>query len=273
MKKKWTVSFIITLLVISSVISGFAYNRDKHDDLLQHILLGPNCTAQVGSRAAKALDALKRAAYLTIDQFNDNGTNDFVYLKEVYRVPNMPASLDDIKYSDGPLHGRYSHLGWNHNYDGEAQVRWEKRKKILLEATEKIFNFSILPTRFFGYDKRCDSFAALVYYIHVIADYEAGEEHDGNLMPLVVAAPTSKNPDIIYELIYHFRILFDDQDSYTYGAMMGVLQDVGNSARSELAKNGSIDTQSYANKLMEKVLKEYVYKLLRNEPFFKKVFY
>lgn len=280
---KRVVCILTAFIILTVTVSGIAFEGDEHDEILEKILFGKIVLTSSERKVEyfsnlyterQSLRALELASFLTVDLYSATrrkGINTLPALRS-YRIGGLPQNIEEIIYDDGPLHGRYSHLGWNHDYGGEDQVRWETRKKILLETTEKVFNFSFLPTRIFGYDKRCDSFSALVYYIHIIADYQAGEDHEINLMPLAAKNPNSKNPDVFYELIYHLRILFDDEDSYTYGAMMGEIQELAESARKELAMNGSIDTQQYANELIDK-LENNIYKLLRNEPFFKKVFY
>jgi hypothetical protein len=72
----------------------------------------------------------------------------------------------------GNTHGWYTHLGWDHIYDEDTTNRWLIRKEILRNALDKQFNFSLLDKIGISRSNKRDSFAALLYYVHILGDHE-----------------------------------------------------------------------------------------------------
>lgn len=291
MRIKGIICITLVFMMITIATPGLAHNADEHDDILEQILFGRIILVNRGVESAsqrtdaqKALLALEYASYLVVDQFNHYGKEKFDFLKNDYKIPGMPKSLDDIDFSANSNHRSYTHRGWNYEYTID-RAHWNTRKNILLATVEKIFDFSVLSGKILGYDfeysNQCDSFAALVYYIHVLGDYHENESYKVTdiMIPFARNNPGDNNTDIIYELQKHLGVIFNDQkDSRTYKEMVQQLDYYGEKARSLAATTGGINTseklqqnQEYVNAVLD-LLEDKVPKLLRNEPFFTKVF-
>jgi hypothetical protein len=168
-----------------------------------------------------------------------------------YRLKTIPDVSEFIApRSSLAEHERYTHLGWHHEYDEQTQPRWLKSKQILLDTVGSIFYFSpldLVSTRLFKKDKK-DSFAAILYYVHILGDHEVNRVSNAHTrLPLKSMdeqrddpgwkgwsnnpywKPQGKSPGkppatIVEELREHLSILFGDQiDSAAYQNLMNGL--------------------------------------------------
>ena len=143
-----------------------------------------------------------------------------------------------------------------------------------------------MSNKLFGYDEKCNSFAAFVYYVHILGDYEEAYKKEGGhtvfrMIPLVKGRGEY---GLIEEFERHLTVLFSDQldggYSRTYNSLMTelrLLEDDANriyTSDTDLSNNYERyhEYLGYAHKLLE-TLKEYVPLLFKNEDFFKRVFY
>ena len=264
---KRVICLVLSLILITSTSAGVAFDGDEHDKILEKVLFGQEILTKserkieffsslYGER--QSLRVLEFASFLSIDLYNANREKGVSVLRALrdYRIWGLPKNIDKIYYEDAYLHGRYTHLGWNHVYENDL-ANWRVRKNILLATTEKVFNFRFLPSAIFGYEKQCDSFAALIYYVHVIADFANDEDHGNNLMPFT---------QTVSELIGHLDILFDSSPrSRSYSNLRTSLDSLKGEAM------GSDNTVHYAWEVL-KTLKKNLPELLRQKDFFKKVF-
>ena len=179
-------------------------------------------------------------------------------------------------------HGDYTHLGWTHKYEND-KANWPVRKKLLQNTVNKVFDFGFFNEWFGKKSNQCESFCALIYYVHIAADhlYE-GYKYDKHIIPFAVVGANEKSPDLFYELIYYLSILFEEQiDTYSYSAMMIALESLAIDAR-ELQANYSDEYTSdereemfrvMKQSLMKDILEIYIPQLLKNTDFFNKAFY
>lgn len=95
-------------------------------------------------------------------------------------------------------------------------------------------------------------------------------------IPFAVSNPSDANPDLIYEISNHLKVLFGDKkgrNSTTYTSMMNEIDVIANDARS-LGTIGEKPAQTYLKKKeceykLFQTLKTYVPQLLKKEDFFK----
>ena len=202
----------------------------------------------------------------------------------------MPASISEIDFKGNAYHRSSTHLGWDYKYEND-NANWETRKTILLLTANEVFNFGLFSGWFETYDTRCNSFCALLYYVHILGDtIEAGDkiykdekngvyysikQQDKLMMPLAVSSAGEKNLDIIYELQKHTEILFAGQKwSGKMIRLKSRLSELRYKIRDDVSKSDQFYSQHYyslANELMD-VLIETIPDLLQNESFFTKVF-
>lgn len=259
-------------------ISVFAHDQNEHNKELEEVLFGNDSARNdLTDKSQNALDAIEAAAYLALDQYNGNGKKQLDLLKKE-GVHGIPKTIDEIDFGGNNYHRIYTHRGWNFNYSSDL-AHWPVRKKLLLDTVNTKMKFGIMSNRWTGYSNKCDSFAALVYYVHVLGDHIEDEKYLASGPKIELAYPQSGEPGIVSELIKISEILFEDQaDTLTYQAYIQKLYTIQIKAQSLVSKTGGITQErfeeyhSYSEDLME-VLKLYASVLLKEEDFFNKTFF
>ncbi len=258
-----------------------------HNADLEAVLFGDRV---INSDMQTTIKMLEAASYLTIDQFQSNG-QDRLNLLSGNGVKGLPE-IADINIGPGAInHRKYAHNGWNSEWhqlkynsqyskDEKWQKKWKKRKSILLNTVNEIFEFSwfssipLIGGVLKDYGEDCDSFCALVYYTHILGDHEVTNDISQYEVLLPIGGGPLDN-SIIQELSYHCETLFSDQErSEAYKALMKGLDELndewlnmGDVTESNIKKN-----QEIATKLL-KLMEENVPELLENTDFFADVFY
>lgn len=285
MKKRIIALSLLLSLLVSCLPPAYAHNANEHDRILERVLLGGGGVPELSIDAENTLTALKNASYLAIDQYNKNGKEKLSDLQKL-GINKLPRDISEFDFSGNHTHRRYTHMGWDHSYISD-RAEWRKSRKIMLLATvSNRFRFDVkLPgDDALSYDKLCNSFSALIYYVHILGDHEgdgtytAYRKNKPIQMPLVRAHPGEDNPDIIYELRKHIAILFRAQSgSPAYGGLMAELDSIGRAARKIEGSTGGINSEAkfreyypYVEKTIN-ALTKYVPILLKGEPFFQDV--
>ncbi len=267
------------------------HDTREHNDYLEKIIFGANESSIKSDKTGKAADSLRILEYavmICLDQFNEYYTNQYIELKRL--VPNLPDSLDTIRVKAGSDHRQYTHKGWNYDYTTDKafndeqrskveQANWPERKEILLKSVNTAFDFGRLSGLFGNYNKKCDAFAAFMYYIHVLLDHSVtSAPYDINYMiPIVKTTPSAKNPDIIFELENYLKIIFDDHLNDTnFKSLISDLDFIrlkaGNLEKYSYTDNDLTIDKQYADEILD-VLSRYTWVLLQKEDFFNEVFY
>ncbi len=280
MKRLLAILLIIAIFA-AFLIPAFAFDRDEHDEYLEKVLF---ILGDVPVGGKEKVEMLECASYLTLDQYNGTGIEDLDYLKS-HGVSSLPKSIDDIDFSGNSLHRRYTHQGWNYIYSGEKdKANWPVRKDILRSTTNQVFDFGVTNEITGRFCAQCDSFSALVYYVHILGDMIHDETPKGSSeqLPFARAHADENTPDIFFELRPHLETLFKDtadSRSNTYHGLMTKFNVLARKARSLEATTGGVNTQEkiaqqkeYENDLMD-LLIAYVPRLLRYTEFFAKAFY
>ena len=274
---------LLIAVLLSTMIPAYAHDAAEHNLQLESVLFGPdNAKSAMSPEAQNALKALEYASFLALDQYNGNGVNELDFLRSTYKVPGLPKSVDAINFRGNEYHRRYTHYGWDHQYYDD-KANWAVRKDILLATTEKVFDFQTFSGKMlwhdFGYAQKCNSFAALVYYVHILGDHEARESYKNIAMMQLAQPHPDQSPDIYSELKYHLQILFADQaTTHKYKAFMQELDTQAEDARRLVASTGGINSDEkfavYKGQVeaLLTLLQDYIWQMLKEEKFFTDVF-
>lgn len=275
---------------------AFAHDKalDHYKDL-ERVLFGRELQ---GREREGAIKLLEYASALALDQFSTremtetgkriSGTEKLLFLK-TSGVRGIPSKIEEIDFiASAKTHQSYTHRGWDHDYIDD-KANWNVRKKLLLATVEHVFDFDFLSGTFLGevvsrgYDKRCNSFAALVYYVHILGDLVEAKNYKAVqsklVIPLAQAHPGESNRDIFYELDQHLPIIFREQkNSRTYKSLISDLRELALEARALAGEVGGVNKDEKFEKYHKHIVKtmetleQYIPRLLQNEEFFTKVF-
>lgn len=242
---------LLSDLMFSNI--ALAHGKGEHNKELERVLLGETDYKRKhrNDSPGKGIRAIEYASYLCIDQFQGHGSTELDWLKS--NGFNVLDNLDEINYTaSGKNHREYTHCGWDMTYKDD-EAHWERRKQILLDTVEKVFNFKVLPSWLVGYDERCESFAALVYYVHVLGDFLEDDtmgkfegEDNGAKVKFARSFPTDSKPDIFWELDKHIgTLLLDQNTTWAYQALMVDLKDLARRARKIARQRGDIEDSKF----------------------------
>ena len=229
---------IILAIALAMPNVAFAHTGEEHNEELERMLFGDDGATFAtthkdrGDAEGRAIQALEDAAYLCIDQYGRTSRKGDACINRLrgYWVQGVPRHLSEINPAGtGMAHRSYTHQGWDHDYSSsntsnldarEHAEKWEKRKTVLLNTVDKVFGFTLFSTGWlFGHSDKCNSLAALIYYLHVLGDYCEDKNYsmffegsNGQKIPFAVQNPSDDNPDLFWEMRKHLVILFGDQE-------------------------------------------------------------
>lgn len=271
---------ILLLLITCNIcIPVNAGDGASHDRVLREVLLG-NKGSFYNTNAIGSLQLLQDASQLAIDHNQPQRALDNLRKS----VKGLPKTVDEFNGpgTGGPTHRNYTHKGWDYDYGENDLAHWkDKRKVILLKTVNEVFDFGFLSGKaFIGYDDRCNSLSALIYYVHIIHDHEENEKFNNKYEEIPLIKGKGDQFGIIEELEKHCEILFADvKDSKEYHNLASHLKERKRSIRkvynSRYDLNNENNYEVYhkeATALMNN-LKSDIPKLLGKEKFFTDVFY
>lgn len=250
-----------------------AYERKDHDELMLKILFRKYEYACNNSAVQDEISVITSACYLTIDQFNNYGQK---YLDELiaYGVKDIPSQVSEIGYSaSGRNHRDYTHRGWSFDYGGEMKTKWPIRQDILRKTADTVFDFD-------GNEKQKEAFCELLYYIHILGDHEDDASYTVSNGRKIDVGGRHDKEDIIHKLLDAFSILFADQtNTHKYRALTTNLRSINSKLDKLVNSEGGVNSdekfeqhQELVGDLIE-ILSLYLPEMLKDEPFFNKVFY
>lgn len=291
--------------------SAVAHEKREHNSELETVLFGQSKLQAITSNekeyAEEAVSLIEDAAYLTLDQFNGLGTNELDHLKKAH-IFGIPRNISEIDFQGNSYHRRYTHMGWNavvlkkgdtgNSADSKTKrnriayaldkdfdykrdkANWNVRKEILLATVNKVMKFGLTSNTLTGYDKKCDSFASLIYYIHVIGDHLEDSSYMNRSPKMELAYVDKSDVGIIDELLDDFEVLFEDQkNSFSYKELIHQLKNLQETVRDIINRPGGLGSETNyteyhecAEQLME-ILGDKLPELLEKEEFFSKIFY
>lgn len=174
MKKRMLTFFLVFILFLVSPYNVFACDKEQTDIYTSQILFGDNA---VSKEEDKNVKMLLNALYICSEQSNNSGTTELDYLKK-QRVFGVP-SLSKVNVKNDFLM-ECSHGTWEHE-SAFANKAQKYRKKLLQNTANKVFNFGFINKIIGSKTGKCNSFAALLYYSHILSDYLAEDPDNTNL--------------------------------------------------------------------------------------------
>lgn len=284
--KKTLVFILIIVFLLSGTLVANGFPENVHNEHLTTLLFGFKML-----RNRDAITMIEYASYLSLDQFNHHGSNKLDYLL-TKGINGIPKNIDEINFTQNSGHRTHTHRGWDYTlYTGyqrnEDVAHWKIRKTILLKTIEKVFGFkkSSIPILGIelGHEAQNESFAALVYYIHVIGDHIADYQNSqmlgsrynmpGLMMPIARKNADNNNPDILWELQKHAQVLFKSNANVKKLAQLNdQISSLRKSADTSYIDSAGLGSNKYAGRLLE-ILKNNLPSLLKNEDFFRNKFF
>ena len=255
------------LLLCAGRVIVYGFAASEHDKRMWKVLTGKDKPV---FKNKEVKEAIENASYLCVDQYNNNGSNKLSQLKEV-GVKGLPDSISEINYNAvGDTHRMKTHSGWNYNVSMEFAEKWEKRKTILINTAGKIFDFE-------GNTVKQEAFCKLIYYTHIIGDYEYNDPfEDDGLMPL---GGKFGKKSVISELLVCIKDLFENQHTSYYYIFLKLDLELLDARLYRLYNtyanmNESLRGEKYYKYIndLEKMLYSFIPKLLKNEDFFNEVY-
>jgi hypothetical protein len=168
-KKRLTVILLtIALLVSFAGSDSLACDEEQTNTYVTQILFGNNAVSKSSDEKVQMLLA---SVYLCCEQADNQGQDKISYLKSK-RVSGVP-SLSAINIRKDQLI-ECSHSDWKVEYPAIKKIQ-ANRKKVLRNTVNKVFDFGFVNNVFNKNKGKCDDFAALLYYSHILADYLADD--------------------------------------------------------------------------------------------------
>ena len=281
--KRWHYSLLLVLIlvVVSLQLPMYVIAGDKaeHDRILKEILLGSTSSFS-NPDALGSLQLLQDASQMAIDS-NQSQTSLDKLRKEVKGLPKSVSEFNG-EGTGGRTHRNYTHRGWDYDYGNNDKAHWNDiRKDILLKTVNEVFDFGLLSGKaFFGFDEKCNSMSALIYYIHILCDHRSNTVFQKDYYEIPLIKGSSDKFGIIEELEKHCEILFQDNiDTKEYHNLMNHLKERKRKIRKVYNSRNDLFKEEYYEvyhdetvELIEN-LKTDIPRLLKKEEFFTKVFY
>ncbi|MBP3804398.1 MAG: DNA/RNA non-specific endonuclease [Oribacterium sp.] len=170
MKKIFALSLAMILLFLNSSIV-YACDENQSNFHVTEVIFGDEAVSYKSNENTKML---LNALYLCSVQSDNLGQDKIDYLK-FKKVGGVP-SINDINIKNSALN-ECSHIGWDSEYTANKKVR-SSRKKVLQNTVNKVFDFGLIDNLFGSESGKCNSFAALLYYSHILSDYLADDPED-----------------------------------------------------------------------------------------------
>ena len=168
MQKRLLALITSFVLLVSFSSTAFACDENQTNTYVTQILFGDSA---LGKSSDEKVKMLMDALYLCSEQSDSMGQDKLDYLK-MKKVSGIPA-LSSINVNSDQLL-ECSHNNWKYEFASSDKVQ-TNRKKVLRNTVNMIFDFGLL-NNWFGSEKgKCNSFAALLYYSHILSDYLADD--------------------------------------------------------------------------------------------------
>ena len=171
MIKRLSALLMVIVLLFSFGSTSYACDENQSNDYVTQILFGDRAYSRANDDNTKMLMS---ALYLCSEQADNLGQDKINYLKQK-KVPGVPA-LKDINVKNADLL-EFSHNYWGYEYPASKKIR-SNRKKVLRNTVNKVFDFGFVNNIFGSNKGKCESFAAMLYYSHILADYLAADSSD-----------------------------------------------------------------------------------------------
>lgn len=169
-KRIYTVLLVLSLFLKFSLVI-LACDEEQTNTYVLQVLFGDNASMH---ESDKKVELILNALYICSEQSNKDGQDKLNFLKKE-KVSGIP-DLEKINVSSNDL--LYcSHNAWEYKTKKIEKVQ-DLRKDILRKTVTKIFDFEWFDEIFKRNSGQIDSFSALLYYSHILADYIAADPRD-----------------------------------------------------------------------------------------------
>ena len=276
--KRWFCLGLLIILLTSVTSLCFAHDKRGHNQDLEEVLFGKGFDSKALSDQAKqTVDAIEAASYLAIDQYNGNGADELKLLKD-QNILGLPDDISEIDFTANSQHRSFTHRGWDYFYTND-RAHWNTRKSILLNTINEKFDFGEKSNQIVGFNKKCNSFSAVIYYIHIIGDHIEDKSYKYSDLKIAVGG-TNDDQNIIKELLKHSEILFSNPRTMIQRIRFTQrLKSLDGKFKKIVLSEGGVNSNEKYNKYhmyceeLLQILKEEMPYLLKKEEFFSKVFY
>lgn len=165
-KNKIYLFFLIIAMLFTTNSRVFACDEEQTNTYVTQILFGSDALSK---RQNDKVQMLLDALYLCSEQADGTGQDKLNNLNEM-KVSGVPA-LDALNIKSSSLF-ECAHNSWNHqsSLDTDKQA---SRKKLLQSTVKKVFGVNFFNQWFGGNKGKCEAFAELLYYSHILADHLA----------------------------------------------------------------------------------------------------
>lgn len=169
--KRYIAFFFAIVLLITNSFKVYACDENQSNAHVTEIVFGDDALRYSSDENVKAL---LNALYLCCEQSDNQGQGKVDYLK-VKKVKKLPA-LNEINIKNSELI-ECSHISWEYEYLANKKTR-ANRKRILQNTVNSVFDFGTFNNWFGSESGKCNSFAAVLYYSHILSDYMADDPED-----------------------------------------------------------------------------------------------
>lgn len=166
-KRIW-VLLLSCLLFFSLATTAVACDEEQTNTCVPQILFGKSLPRKVND---ENVQMLLSALYLCSMQADGVGGDKVKYLKQ--RKVSGVSKLKKLDVS-GKTVLECSHNTWEHECV-RVKKQQENRKEVLQNTVNKICDFGFINNLVGSKKGKCNSFAALLYYSHILSDYLADE--------------------------------------------------------------------------------------------------
>lgn len=166
--KRFSAFLLAVILLLCNTTVVQACDENQSNTYITQILFGDDASSHDSDEDVKMLlDAI----YICCEQADNLGQDKLDYLKK-QKVNQVPSLANINIKSDSLL--ECSHNYWEYEYAANKKVQ-EKRKKILLNTVNEVFDFGTISNLFGSKSGKCNSFSAFLYYSHLLSDYLADD--------------------------------------------------------------------------------------------------
>lgn len=189
MIKRMSALILAMVLLFSLSSTVFACDEKQTNTYVTQIIFGDNALSKENDENVKMLMS---ALYLCSEQADNQGQDKINFLKGK-KVSGIPA-LSDLNIKGSSLL-ECSHNSWEYVF-AAAQKNQANRKKVLQNTVNKVFDFGFVNNLTGSKRGKCNSFAALLYYSHLLSDYLADDPAEtevsvnGKLTPAYAGTPS-----------------------------------------------------------------------------------
>lgn len=180
---KRLIALILAVLLSLSTNPIFACDEGRTNRHVTEILFGHQALSKAEDKNVKVL---LNALYLCSQQSDKKGQDKIDYLKK-HGVSGVPR-ISDLNIESQDLWD-CSHKSWEYEFGAHKKIQ-ENRKKTLRNAVNKVFKFRFYDNWFGDKNKKYESFAAILYYSHILSDCLADDPENTSAIVSGRAVPS-----------------------------------------------------------------------------------